>query len=514
MGNRKIEMHAYRTIIYRLQAGQTIRSIAKEGLMGRKKITVIKEVAEQEGWLKKEATLPEEKELALFFDGNKAVKQASLAACYAEQIESWVKANIQASVIHLRLVEEYGLKGGYNSVQRFVKKIKKKLVPPDLTVPLHFKPGEAAQVDFGAGPMLFDKRVNKKVKTWFFVMTLCWSRHQYVELVTHQNVETWLKCHQNAFNWFGGVPGKIIIDNAKCAIITACYYDPQVQCSFEKFSQEYGFIISACPPRDPQKKGRVESGVKYVKNNFLPLRDIKDLQQGNEQLKRWMLGTAGNRIHGSTFEKPLTRFTEIEQSQLKALSANPPEIAVWSKVPLYRDCHVRYLKCKYSAPHTLYGEELWLKVTRTLVSVYHQHELKAAHPRLFVPGQCSTKLEHLPPNARFYLKRDANWCLQESQHVGESCAFVIENLLTDPVRDLLRQAQSIIELRKPYGKKRLEKACQRAIAFNTSDFKTIRTILKDGLDNEHFTSEASFNSLSSIYQGKAVYQRFITDVIH
>jgi len=84
----------------------------------------------------------------------------------------------------------------------------------------------------------------------------------------------------------------------------------------------------------------------------------------------------------------------------------------------------------------------------------------------------------------------------------------------EPRRDLLRQAQSIIELRKPYGTKRLEKACQRAIAFNTSDFKTIRTILKDGLDNEHFTSEESFNSLSSIYQGKAVYQRCITDVIH
>lgn len=513
MGNRTIAMHTYRSIIYRLQKGQGLRQIAKEGLMGRQKIRVIKDVAEREGWLEKEASLPEEKELAILFDAGQFVKQKSLADCYTEQIESWVKENVQASVIHLRLVDDYGFKGGYNSVRRFVKKIKDKF-PPDLTVPLHFKPGEAAQVDFGAGPMLFDKRVNKNIKTWFFVMTLCWSRHQYVELIAHQDVETWLKCHQSAFNWFQGVPGKIIIDNAKCAIIKACYYDPQVQCSYEKFSQDYGFIISACPPREPQKKGRVESGVKYVKNNFLPLRDIKDLQHGNEQLKSWMLGTAGNRIHGSTFEKPLTRFTEIEKSQLRALPASPPEIAVWSKVSLYRDCHVRYLKSKYSAPHTLYDKELWLKVTPTMVSVYHQHELKAVHPRLFVPGQCSTKPGHMAPNARFYLERDPNWCLNESQSIGKNCAFVVESLLTDPVRDLLRQAQSIIELRKSYGTKRLEKACRRAIAFNTSDFKTIRTILKEGLENEHFTSEESFNSLSSIYQGKAVYQRIITDVIH
>ncbi len=80
-------------------------------------------------------------------------------------------------------------------------------------MPLHFKPREATQVDFGKGPRLFDKRVNKEVDTWFFVMTLCWSRHQYAELVTHQDIETWLRCHQNEFNWFGGIVDKVIIDN-------------------------------------------------------------------------------------------------------------------------------------------------------------------------------------------------------------------------------------------------------------------------------------------------------------
>lgn len=149
-------MHTYRTIIYRLKAGQSIRSIAKDGVMGRHKISIVRELASSKGWLDSEAQLPEEKDLALFFENSKPIGSCSLAQPYADKIESWVKAGVQASVIHLRLSEAYGFKGAYNSIQRFVKKIKAKL-PPDLTIPLHFKPGEAAQVDFGAGPMLFDE---------------------------------------------------------------------------------------------------------------------------------------------------------------------------------------------------------------------------------------------------------------------------------------------------------------------------------------------------------------------
>ena len=166
------------------------------------------------------------------------------------------------------------------------------------------------------------------------------------------------------------------------------------------------------------------------------------------------MSTAGNRIHGSIFEMPLTKFTDIEQNQLIALPEIIPEIAVWKKVILYRDCHVRYLKCKYSAPYKLYEQELWLKSTPNIISIYHQHKLVAQHARKFVAGECSTKKEHLPPNARFFLEKDASWCLKRSVEIGVNCAFIIENLLTDPVRDLLRQVQSILQLSKKYSDKR------------------------------------------------------------
>ena len=153
----------------------------------------------------------------------------------------------------------------------------------------------------------------------------------YAEIVLNQTVQTWLSCHRHAFEWFGGVPKKMLIDNAKCAITKACYYDPVVQRGYSDYAEGYGFIISACPPREPKKKGRVESGVKYEKNNFVPLRVFRHLVDANQQLKTWVLETAGNRIHGTTREKPLTLF-ETERELFSPLPATPPECAVWAKV--------------------------------------------------------------------------------------------------------------------------------------------------------------------------------------
>jgi transposase len=112
----------------------------------------------------------------------------------------------------------------------------------ELDVPLRlvFKPGEAAQVDFGAGPLLTDVHTGETFKTWFFVMTLCWLRHQYVELVRDQSVATWLACHRHAFQWFGGVVERVIIDNPKCAITRACVHDPEVQRAYMPMSSSSG----------------------------------------------------------------------------------------------------------------------------------------------------------------------------------------------------------------------------------------------------------------------------------
>jgi len=157
-------------------------------------------------------------------------------------------------------------------------------------------------------------------------MTLAWSRHQYAEFVRDQTVATWLGCHRRAFEWFGSVPLRVTIDNAKCAITRVCVYEPEVQRSYGECAEGYGFKIDACPPRDPQKKGIVEAGVKYIKGGFLPLREFRDLADANRQLHEWVLGQAGNRIHGTTREAPLKCFAAVEKSLLEPLPDVPPQL--------------------------------------------------------------------------------------------------------------------------------------------------------------------------------------------
>lgn len=512
MTNRRIKMYEYRQIIYRLKHGQTIRAIARDGLAGRLKIAFIQKIAEQNGWLNQDVLTPDEGVLEAIFKAAAKTIQIPKTHAYEELIKKWLEQEVQASTIYAHLVEHHGFKGSYSGVQRHILKLKGH--EHKLTVPLQFQPGEAAQIDFGKGPDLYDQRTKKVESTWFFIMTLCWSRHQYVEIITHQDIETWLNCHQNAFNWFGGVVKKLIIDNPKCAITKACYHEPQIQRSYESFAQAYGTIISACPPREPKKKGRVEAGVKYVKRNFLPLREFRDLQDANLQLKKWIVAVAGQRVHGSTFDKPIERFNEIEAKLLMPLPITPPEIAVWRKVTLYKNCHINYNQCFYSAPHILYAEELWLKQTATIVMIYQEQVVVAQHPRLFKKGEYSTQLAHLPDKAKSFLQKDAVWCQEQSKQLGSYVVDVVEELLTHPTNDLLRAAQGIIQLSKKYGAMRLNQACHRAIHFNAISYKTVREILEKDLDEEKYQADETFNKIDSVYQGNGNFQRNINATIH
>ena len=191
-------------------------------------------------------------------------------------------------------------------MRRLVADIRSQL-PPETTCRLDFEPGDAAQVDFGAGPVLTHPDGLPR-RTWAFVMTLANSRHQYVEFVWDQTVATWLGCHRRAFEWFAGVPRRVIIDNAKCAITRACAQDPTVQRAYAEAAEGYRFKIDPCPPHDPQKKGIVESGVKYLKGNFLPLRTFRDLADLNAQARAWVMDEAGVRCHGTTRRSPLALF--------------------------------------------------------------------------------------------------------------------------------------------------------------------------------------------------------------
>ena len=173
-------MYEYRQIIYRLQKGQSAREISRETPFGRNKIKEIKKLSVEQGWLSTENDLPSESSLNDIIN-NKLHPNTNSSRCtclpFESLIKQWVSKEISCTVIHRQLRDIHDYQGSYHSVQRFVKKYKLS-APPKMTVPLNFKIGEAAQVDFGQGPPLYDERVNKVVKTWYFVMTLCWSGYK------------------------------------------------------------------------------------------------------------------------------------------------------------------------------------------------------------------------------------------------------------------------------------------------------------------------------------------------
>lgn len=505
MGNRRFEMYEYRQVIVRMRLGASDRQISKAGLMGRNKASELRKIALSHGWLDKDKPLPEDATIAAFVEkAPHALVQTSLVLPYQKEVKSWWEQGIWGTTIHQALERKYDFSGSYSSVRRFLQGLKK--ANPQATMILDFEPAEAVQVDFGRGPNIVDVFTKEEFSTWVFVMTLCWSRHQYAEIVRDQKVATWLGCHRRAFEFFGGVPAKAIIDNPKCAITKACFRDPEVQRSYAEAAEAYGFLIAPCPPGDPEKKGRVESGVKYIKKNFIPLRQFRSLTDSNHQLKQWVLGPAGNRIHGTTKQRPLTVFVEAERHLLRPLPDVAPELATWAKVKLHGNCHVQFEKAFYSAPFELVRKELWLKATETTVKIFHDLELVAIHPRRHKPGERSTVKEHLPPEAIAYLMQDPQWCLKQAEQIGPQCKALIERLFADRVLDNLRAAQGIIRLCKKFGPSRIEAACQRALSFDNPRYSAVKTILEKGLD-QLLPQERASDGLREIYKGKGRFCR-------
>jgi len=247
------------------------------------------------------------------------------------------------------------------------------------------------------------------------------------------------------------------------------------------YREDYGFRIDACPPRDPQKKGIVESGVKYLKGNFLPLRSFASLSELNAQARSWVMGQAGTRKHGTTRCQPLQLFA-LERAMLRALPAQAPDLGVWTCVKVHRDCHIKFDACLYSAPFTLVGKTLWLRASDGAIALYHQHQLVATHPRSQRAGQRMTVRAHLPPKAQLFFAHDRHWLLGQAGAVGPACAALIERLLGDAIVERLRAAQGVIHLANSYGAARLEAACQRALAHDSAHYRTVKTILKTGAD--------------------------------
>ncbi|MDE0855322.1 MAG: IS21 family transposase, partial [Nevskia sp.] len=174
-------MYHYRQVLVRMRQGDTDREIARSGLLGRRNAGTLRARAAAQGWLEAGTRLPADDVLARVL-----ARPAPLPATCVSSLEPlrsiitpWFEAGVQGTTIHAALVRNHGYQGSYSAVRRFLKTLAAARGPQDATCRLSFSPGEAAQIDFGAGPVIIDVMTGEVIKTWFFVMTLCWSRHQY-----------------------------------------------------------------------------------------------------------------------------------------------------------------------------------------------------------------------------------------------------------------------------------------------------------------------------------------------
>lgn len=477
---RRLKYMDIREILRRLREKHSDRQIARDLQINRRTIQRYREWASAENLLT--GPLPDHETLLARLPAEQTPPQNhSSAEAHRAQIETWLKEHVRVSAIYERL-KERGYAGSYSSVLRLTRQIEPKT--PEAVVRVESQPGEEAQVDFGYVGLMRDDTGNLR-KTWSFVMVLSWSRHAYVEFVSDQTIATWLACHQHALDYFGGVPGRIVIDNLKAGITRAVWDEPQLQMAYRECAEHYGFLVHPCRPHTPQHKGKVERGVDYVEGNFLGGRGEMTLSQANLEVRAWCLGAAGNRIHGTTKERPVERFTRVEQSRLKELPAAGYDLAIWSRNKLHRDGHLVFEGSYYSAPFRFLGQSLWMCAGTRQVRIYNdKYELVATHERATKPGERQTHRDHLPPEKLPGLERNRPALLEQAAQIGPATQKVVETLLADRALDQLHPVGRLLRLREKFTPQRLEAACQRALDYDDISYKTVKCILAKNLEQQ------------------------------
>lgn len=471
-------------VMMRLRAGRPVREVARDLAISRNTVRRYRLEALRLGLLEcgelPSAEVLERQLSALRSHGRPA--EASALEPYGDVVGEYLDGGLPMTVIFARLREEHGYGGSYSSVRRLVRRLRPKSVEGVCRV--ECAPGEEAQVDFGYAGFVFDRERGRRRKCWVFVMTLSFSRHQYVEFVFDQGTETWLGCHARAFAWFGGVPRRVVLDNLKAGVLKALVLEPILAEPYRRLARHYGFQASVNRPRTPRHKGKVESGVRYVKGNFLAGRSFASLQGVNEAGRRWVMETAGLREHGTTREAPLKRFTERERGALAALPGEPYDLLSACHCKAGRDCHVVVEKSYYSVPCEFIGERLEVHVRRHLVEIYAGCRQVAVHERAKRPGTRRTKVSHYPEHKRVSLELTPLRCRERAREIGPSCQQLVEHLLSDRVQDYLPSARKLIKKAGDVGAAAVEAACRRAIAFDDPTYRRVKQILNAGTQDE------------------------------
>jgi len=398
---------------------------------------------------------------------------------YYDQIVSYLEKDLSKVRIYEELVRCNNIDASYSAVSRYIAKI---IINNDICVRFHSDPAEEAQVDFGYSGMRLDE-FGKLRKSWVFNMRLSYSRFDYYEVVFDQKVETFINCHKNAFRKFGGVPKTVKIDNLKSAVLQAGFYESVYQNLYKRFADHYGFYPLPCRVRKPQEKGKVESGIKYVKNNFFKGREFKSYDDLNYQLDNWV-DKANNRIHGTTKEKPSILFTQ-EKEHLGKLPLEDFKSGLIFIRKVNKDCHITLDNNYYSVPYEYAAKEVEAEIIDYLVKISFNNNQIALHNKAKGKGNFVTQTSHYPKfkyyhcQSEEYLSKYKN----DMQELGEDALNFFLIVVKQKPQEWYRIAKGILALKKQYSPQIINLACKRALYFNILTYSKIKTICQSGCYN-------------------------------
>jgi len=407
------------------------------------------------------------------FQPRKAAPRPSKLDPYRSQIVRWLENHpYTAAQIFLRL-REAGYTGGITIVKDYVRQIRPPRTPAFLT--LSFAPGECAQVDWGQFGSI---RVgNTRRRLSFFVMVLCYSRMLYVEFTVSETMEHFLACHAHAFEFFGGVPERIMVDNLRSAVLRhAMGQSPVFNPRYKDFADHFGFTIRACGVGQAHEKGRVENAVGYIKKNFLAGLELSDFAGVNPAARRWLDTVANGRIHGTTKRRPAELF-QTEQLRLKPLPLQPYDVGVIQ--PVRANCQFRVTvdTNAYSVPAEYAGAALTLKLYPDHLCLYHQDRLIARHVRGYDRRRDFEHPDH--PKALLAQRRRARdqKLLQRLLSLTPKAETFYQGLAERRL-NVLHHVRQIVALAEIYGSERAARAIEDALEFQAFSCEYIANLLE------------------------------------
>ncbi len=421
---------------------------------------------------------------------------------FSDIIKKKLDEGLSAQRIWQDLAGEIGYTGSYSSVKRFVRRL-------GSTIPLPFRrmecePGQEGQVDFGFGAWVIEN--GKRRRPHILRITLSHSRKSYSEPIWRQTTENFIRALENAFRAFGGVPKTLVIDNLKAAVKDADWFDPDLNPKVVAFARHYGTVILPTKPYMPRHKGKIEGGVKYVKNNALKGRIFSSLFEQKQFLIKWERDVADTRIHGTTKKQVRRVFEEVERRALQPLPAQPFPFYHEGKRNVHRDGHVEVAKGYYSVPPEYLGREVWVRWDSRLVRAFNsQFEQIAVHPRV-APGKFNTSRAHLSDRKISAVERGAEYMLRKIIGIGTEASLWAKAMLDTRGIEGVRVLQGFIHLAKKYPAPAINQASRIALNARMFRLRPLRELLK-----RHFSQqELEFTDTHPIIRPLSEYQEMIS----